>query len=400
MKYVFPLFLMTISLFAADKKISFNEDVRPILSEKCYFCHGPDAEDIKGKLQLHSFEHATQERTYKTKSGKEKKRQPAIIPGKPLESLLFERIATTDEDEIMPPTKRHMKVTKKEIETIKKWIEQGAEYETLWSFKPLPKKIDIPSTESKLVKNSIDNFIQETLRKESLKASPEADSDILLRRVYLSLTGLVPTPEQITEFKADKSGKAYENVVDKLLQSQEFAEHVAVDWMDVARYADSYGYQRDNGRKVWPWRDWALNAFKNNLPYDSFIKHQIAGDLLKDANDQTRLATAFNRLHMQKNEGGSTPEEFRVEYVADRAQTAATAFLGMTMECCRCHDHKYDPLSQKDYFKTFALFNNIKEAGLYSFFTSAVPSPSMPILNEKEKLELDNKMKAQKAAKL
>ena len=400
MKYVIPLFLMMTGLSAADKKISFNEEVRPILSEKCYFCHGPDAEDIKGKLQLHTFEHATQERTYKTKSGKEKKRQPAIIPGKPLESLLFERIVTTDEDEIMPPTKRHMKVTKKEIETIKKWIEQGAEYETLWSFKPLPKKVDVPQVDSKLVKNNIDNFVQKALAKESLKPSKEAQEDLLLRRVYLSLTGLVPTPQQIAEFKADKSGKAYENVVDKLLQSQEFAEHVAVDWMDVARYADSYGYQRDNARKVWPWRDWALNAFKNNLSYDKFIIHQLAGDLIENPNDQTRLATAFNRLHMQKNEGGSTPEEFRVEYVADRAQTAATAFLGMTMECSRCHDHKYDPISQEDYFKTFALFNNIKEAGLYSFFTHAVPSPSMPVINDKEKAELDHKLKAQKAAEL
>ena len=288
----------------------------------------------------------------------------------------------------MPPKKRHMPVTKEEIETLKQWIIEGAEYEELWSFQPLPDKVDIPTKSADIAKNPIDNFVQKKLEENDLSFAPEADENILLRRLYLTLTGLVPTPTEIAKFKNDKSIKAYENTVDELLKSKACAEHLAVEWMDVARYADSYGYQTDRGRQVWPYRDWILRAFDKNLPYDQFIHHQLAGDMMPNPTDDMRLATAFNRMHMQKNEGGSVPEEFRTEYVADRAQTAATAFMGMTMECARCHDHKYDPLSQEDYFKTFALFNNIDEAGLYSFFTNAIPSPSMPILNEHERKTL------------
>lgn len=388
------LILSSLLIFAAnaEDKISFNEQVRPILSEKCYYCHGPDAEDIKGKLQLHTFDHVTKERTY-TRKGKTRTLEAAIIPGDPENSLLFQRVITDDEDDIMPPVKRHMAVTKKEIEVLRQWIQEGAEYEELWSFKPLPKKVALPERNSNSAKNAIDLFIQQKLQKNNLQAAADADENILLRRLYLTLTGLIPTPAQIAEFKNDKSGQAYENTVDKLLKSKACAEHLAVEWMDVARYADSYGYQTDRGRHVWPYRDWILRAFDKNLPYDQFIHQQLAGDMLPDSNDETKLATAFNRMHMQKNEGGSTPEEFRTEYVADRAQTAATAFLGMTMECCRCHDHKYDPMSQEDYFKTFALFNNVDEAGLYSFFTQAVPSPSMPVFKNNEKEVLANKAK-------
>lgn len=378
---------------AAEDKISFNEQVRPILSEKCYYCHGPDSEDIKGHVQLHTFENVTKERTYKSRSGKVKTLDPVIIPGDPENSLLFELVTTDDEDDIMPPKKRHMPVTKEEIEVLRQWIKEGAEYEELWSLQPLPDKIAIPAKSSAKAKNDIDHFVQQKLQKNKLQPAQDADDDILLRRLYLTLTGLIPTPEQIAEFKNDKSGKAYENTVDKLLKSKACAEHLAVEWMDVARYADSYGYQTDRGRHVWPYRDWILRAFDKNLPYDEFIHHQLAGDMIPNADEDMKLATAFNRMHMQKNEGGSVPEEFRTEYVADRAQTAATAFLGMTMECSRCHDHKYDPISQEDYFKTFALFNNIDEAGLYSFFTHAVPSPSMPIVNDAEKRTLAQKAK-------
>ena len=388
-KFLLPS-LMIFSL-AAEDKISFNEQVRPILSEKCYYCHGPDAEDIKGHVQLHTFDHVTKERSYKSRSGKIRTLDPVIIPGDPENSLLFELVTTDDEDDIMPPKKRHMPVTKEEIEILRQWIKEGAEYEELWSFQPLPDKVAVPAKTAKSAKNEIDHFVQQKLQKNKLQPAPDADQDTLLRRLYLTLTGLVPTPAQIAEFKNDKSGKAYENTVDKLLKSKACAEHLAVEWMDVARYADSYGYQTDRGRHVWPYRDWILRAFDKNLPYDQFIHHQLAGDMIPNATDETKLATAFNRMHMQKNEGGSVPEEFRTEYVADRSQTAATAFLGMTMECSRCHDHKYDPISQEDYFKTFALFNNIDEAGIYSFFTQAVPSPSMPVMKDSEKRTLANK---------
>jgi hypothetical protein len=381
MKFLLLLLLclnvLSLNAVVADDTVRFNKHIRPILSDKCYFCHGPDAAEIKGKLQLHTLELATSDRDGEG---------AAIVPGNLGKSLLWARITTEDEEKIMPPPERHSKLTEKEVETVRKWIEAGAEYESLWSFQPLPKVVEVPEKSFHGGLNAIDAFVHQGLKTEGLMPAKVADPDVLLRRVYLSLTGLVPTAEQIAEFKADKNEKAYEHLVDKLLKSQAFAERLAVDWMDLARYADSYGYQRDNARTVWPWRDWVLRSFQQNMPYDQFVHQQLAGDMMPNSNDQMKLATAFNRLHMQKNEGGSIPEEFRVEYVADRAQTAATAFLGLTMECCRCHDHKYDPISQKDYFSTFAFFNNIDEAGLYSYFTKSVPSPSMPVMVEAEKV--------------
>jgi hypothetical protein len=369
--------------------ISFNMDIRPILSDKCYFCHGPDAKDIKGDLQLHTFEKATSDRNGKG---------PALVPGKPEKSLLWERITQDDPDEVMPPPERHMKITEDEQRKIRAWIEQGGEYEALWSLRPLPDDIPVPSSESALARNPVDHFIQRTLDKHGLTPSPEADKETLLRRVHLALTGLLPTAAEVKAFLSDHSEDAYEKVVDRLLDSQAYAEHMTVEWMDVARYADSYGYQVDRPRQVWPWRDWVLRAFRSNKPFDDFITEQLAGDLLENADDQTILATAFNRLHGQKVEGGSIPEEFRTEYVADRAQTVATAFLGLTMECARCHDHKYDPLSMKDYYSLFAFFNNIDEAGLYSYFTRAVPSPSMPVLDHRQKDVVASKELAVKEA--
>jgi hypothetical protein len=390
MKVFLLTFLLCLNALAAEDKISFNKHIRPILSDKCYFCHGPDAADIKGKLQLHSLELATSDRDGEG---------AAIVPGNVEKSLLWHRITSNDPEEVMPPPERHAALSQKEIETMRKWIEQGAKYEKLWSLIPLPKKVNVPEKSFDGDRNAIDRFVHQALKEENLKPAPEAAPDMLLRRVYLSLTGLVPTVEQIAQFKADKSDKAYENLVDQLLQSQGFAERLAVDWMDLARYADSYGYQTDRGRSVWLWRDWVLRSLKSNMPYDQFLTQQLAGDLIPNSDDQMKLATAFNRLHMQKNEGGSIAEEFRTEYVADRAQTAATAFMGLTMECCRCHDHKYDPISQKDYFSTFAFFNNIDEAGLYSFFTNAIPSPSMAVMNDTEKKTLADKEQALTQAK-
>jgi len=362
---------------SASTPISFDADVRPILSDRCYFCHGPDAEDIQGDLQLHTFEHATSDRDGFG---------PAIVPGKPEESLMWKRISSKKARYVMPPSSSHIPLNEDELAVIKQWIEEGAAYEGLWSLQPLAEQVEVPEVEPEL--SAIDRFVRERLVQEGLRAAPEADAETLFRRVHLVLTGLLPSPEDTAAFLADPSGGAYEAVVDRLLGSEAYAEHFAVQWMDLARYADSYGYQRDNPREVWPWRDWVLRALRDNMPYDQFVMEQLAGDLLEDRDDQTRLATAFNRLHTQKNEGGSIPEEFRVEYVADRAQTAATAFMGLTLECSRCHDHKFDPISMKDYYRTFALFNNLDESGMYSYFSKrAVPSPSMPIMNEEERAQ-------------
>lgn len=385
MKFHVTFFLLFIPTVWADQKVSFNQEVRPILSDKCYFCHGPDAKDIKGDLQLHTFQHATSDRNGEG---------AAIVPGNVKKSLLWQRITSKDKDTVMPPPDQHKALTPKEIQTLKRWIEQGAEYDKHWAFKPLPKAVAIPKIDGNQKRNEIDHFVQTALQKKGLKPSAEANTDLLLRRLYITLTGIAPTLEQIAEFKADTSAKKYEKLVDKLLQSQAFAEHLAVDWMDLARYADSYGYQTDHAREVWPWRDWVLKAMKENMPYDQFLMQQLAGDLMPNSDDQMKLATAFNRLHMQKNEGGSVPEEFRTEYVADRAQTAATAFMGLTMECARCHDHKYDPISMKDYYSTYAFFNNIDEAGVYSFFTKATPSPSMAVLTPAEKTESEKRLQA------
>ncbi|WP_068547076.1 DUF1553 domain-containing protein [Thalassotalea crassostreae] len=372
---ILTLFYFCLPVFAADD-VNFDRDIRPILSDKCYFCHGPDAEDIKGDLQLHTFEKATSERgDY----------GPAIVPGKPEESLLWELVNSEYEDEIMPPTDRHMPLTADEKDKLRRWIIAGAEYDVLWSFKPLPKEVPVPKTAKTSSRNPVDLFIAEKLEEIGFAPSPQAKSEQLLRRVYLSLTGLLPTVEQIDAYNQDNSKNKYEKLVDSLLKSPAFAERLAVDWMDLSRYADSYGYQTDRAREVWPYRDWVLKALRKNMPYDQFIMQQLAGDMMEDSTDDMKLATAFNRMHTQKNEGGSTSEEFRTEYVADRTQTAGTAFLGLTMECARCHDHKYDPITQEDYFSTYALFNNIDESGLHTFFTGAVPSPTMHLINDKKK---------------
>ncbi|MFT5129293.1 MAG: hypothetical protein ACI8W8_002915 [Rhodothermales bacterium] len=380
------LFAATISMLAQGQdKVSYDLQVRPILSDKCFFCHGPDEEAIEGKLQLHTFEAATSDRG---------ERGPAIVPGKPEKSLLWHRVTATDPDDVMPPPKRHMAITKKEAAILRQWITEGAEYQALWSFVPLAKEVPVPDSPFSDVRNPVDNFVQSKLATAGLKPTPEAQSDILLRRLHLVTTGLVPTPAEIAEFKADTSGKAYENRIEKLLSSQAFAEHLAVDWLDVARYADSYGYQVDRGRETWQWRDWLLRAFRDNLPYDQFIMQQLAGDLMPDSDDQKLLATAFNRLHGMKVEGGSIEEEFRTEYVADRVQTAGTAFLGLTMECTRCHDHKYDPLTAKDFFGMASLFNNIDESGLLAYFNQSVPSPTMMLMSDGEKAELAKRKQA------
>lgn len=365
---------LPVPLHAAGK-VRFNRDIRPILSDKCFHCHGPDPKKREADLRLDVREEAV--------------RDGHIVPGQPDKSLILERILTADVDDHMPPAKSKLgDLTAAETALIKQWIAEGAEYEAHWAFIPLK-----PDAVKGL---SIDRIVTTGLAERGLKLQPEAAPETLIRRLSFDLTGLPPTPEEVTAFVTEHSfdaNAALDRLITRLLASPQHGERMAVDWLDMARYADSYGFQVDRERDVWPWRDWVVKAFNENLPFDQFIIWQLAGDLLPNATDEQVLATAFNRLHQQEAEGGSVEEEYRVEYIADRVQTVATAFLGLTFECARCHDHKFDPVTQKDYYGLFSLFQNIDEAGLYSFFTPSQPTPAMMMMDAATK----DKMAALKA---
>ena len=337
---------------AGEKPVDYNFDVRPILADRCFLCHGPDERARKADLRLDQAKSAYD-------SG-------AIVPKKPEESELIRRITARDEDQ-MPPKKSNLSLTAGEVEVVRQWIAQGAEYKPHWAFLPLPGEVAPPALVSapEWVVNPIDRFILARLDREGCKPSPAGSKSDWLRRVTFDLTGLPPSIADVDSFARDDSPGAHEAVVDRLLASPRFGERMAMEWLDVARYADSFGYQADGDTNVWPWRDWVIRAFNQNLPYDRFLTWQVAGDLLPDATPDQRLATAFNRLNRMTNEGGSIPEEWRNEYVSDRVHTVGTAFLAVTMECTRCHDHKYDPLSMKDYYSLGAFFNSIDEWGTY-----------------------------------
>ncbi len=360
--------VLIASVCVADDRVRFNRDIRPILSENCYHCHGPDAAARKADLRLDTEQGA---------------KDYAIIEGDAEASEVFARIAADDPDEVMPPLDSERSLTKQQIELIRQWIDQGAAYQSHWSFIP-PRRPTVPQAEvpqwNASSRNPIDRFIRAALGERGLEPSPPTDRATLIRRATFDLTGLPPTLEEIDAFVSDDSPQAYEQLLDRLLARDEYGERMASDWLDAARYSDTYGYQVDRDRFVWPWRDWVIRALNANMPYDQFITEQLAGDLLPDATTDQILATTFNRLHPQKVEGGSVPEEFRIEYVADRTQTVATTLMGLTYECCRCHSHKYDPISQSEYYQLSAFFDNIDEAGLYSFFTpTAVPTPTLSL---------------------
>lgn len=387
----FAWIALTLATLASSARgeVDFTRDVRPILSDKCFFCHGPDKKNQKSKLRLDNLKDATAKTT---ESG-----FPAIVPGKPDDSELVFRINSDDKTERMPPAKTKLSLTAAEKQILTDWIKEGATYQQHWSFEPVG-DVKAPAVDnSKWPRNAVDHFVLARLQKAKLSPSPEASREHLIRRLCFDLTGLPPTPEEVDAFVNDTSGGAYETLVDRLLAEQTYGERMATDWLDVARYSDSYGYQVDRDRFVWPWRDWVIKAFNSNMPFDQFVTEQLAGDLLPNATSDQILATTFNRLHPQKVEGGSTPEEFRVEYVADRTHTFGTAFLGIALECCRCHEHKYDPITQTEYYQLFAFFNNIDEAGLYSYFTPAVPTPTLMLTsdNDGKKLsELEGRIKA------
>ncbi|GAB5443256.1 MAG: DUF1553 domain-containing protein [Fuerstiella sp.] len=370
----------------------FRRVIKPLLSDRCFLCHGPDAENRQAGLRLDSPEGLCAPLESDDALS-------AVVPGHPERSVLVERILSGDPDLVMPPSDSGLKLSAAEKQQLVDWVKSGAEWKQHWAFAPIERPTPPELDDSSWVRSPIDAFILKQQREHGLDPNPETSRERWLRRVSFDLIGLPPTLEQLDQFLQDDSEGAYEAAVDRLLASPHFGERMAADWLDVARYSDTYGYQVDRDRFVWPWRDWVVRAFNQNMPYDQFITEQLAGDLIPDASRDQILATTFNRLHPQKVEGGSVPEEFRVEYVADRAQTVGTAFLGLTFECCRCHDHKYDPLSQREYYQFFSYFNNIDEAGLYSYFTNSVPTPTLklPTRDQEQKLE-STKQQVQAAA--
>ena len=344
-------------LAALPENVDFNYHIRPLLSDRCFACHGPDENTREADFRLD-----TEEGAFAALS--ESQRRKAIVPRSMRRSELVHRISSVDRDYMMPPPESNLQLTEYEKALLKKWIDQGAEWKEHWAFSP-PERPELPEvSDADWASQPIDHFVLARLDREGIAPSPEADKERLLRRVTFDLTGLPPTIEEIDAFLADESEDAYEKVVDRLLGTTAYAERMAVDWMDLSRYADSHGYHADGYRMMWPWRDWVIDAFDQNMPYDEFVSQQLAGDLMPDADRGSRLATAFNRNHQMTAEGGIVDEEYRLEYVADRTNTVSRAFLGLTMECARCHDHKFDPVSQKEYFQLSAFFNNVNEVGL------------------------------------
>ena len=336
--------LLTNSVVAREP-VRFNRDVRPILSENCFECHGPDAAKRKADLRLDSGALG----------------QAVVVAGKPTESELFKRITHADPEERMPPADSGRALTPGNIETLRTWIEQGGEWGKHWAFIP-PKRPTIPPAKnSAWPSGAIDRFVLAKLKWAGLHPSPRADKETLLRRVTFDLTGLPSAPREIDAFLADTSPRAFEKVIDRLLASPRYGERMALDWLDAARYADSHGYSLDRRRVMWPWRDWVIGSFNDNMPFDRFAVEQIAGDLLPDSTVDQQVATGFNRNHSIQSEGGVINEEYRVETVVDRVETTSAVFLGLTFGCARCHDHKYDPISQKEFYEFYALFNNVPE---------------------------------------
>ncbi|HEY9487814.1 MAG TPA: PSD1 and planctomycete cytochrome C domain-containing protein, partial [Chryseosolibacter sp.] len=336
--------------------VDFNFHIRPILSDRCFKCHGPDAAQRKADLRLD-----TEEGLYQAL--KENPDGHVIVNGNPDKSELYLRLTSADTAMVMPPPYSNLTVTEHEKKLIKKWIDQGAKYQKHWAFIS-PQAHEPPDADEDWISNDIDRFILAKMEERNLKPNGKADKERLLKRASFDLTGLPPSIELQDRFLRDDSPKAYEKIVDELLSSPHYGEKMALYWLDVARYADSHGYQDDGLRTMWPWRDWVIHAFNENYSYDKFLTWQLAGDLLPEATKETVLATGFNRNHKITQEGGVIDEEYRLEYVTDRTNTFGKAFLALTLECAECHDHKYDPISQKDYFRTFAFFNQVPEKGL------------------------------------
>jgi len=348
------------------ERISYNFDVKPILSDKCYTCHGPDPKSVQGELRLDIVDH-----WYRV--SEEDSNKQIIFPGDVSKSELVDRIHSTRASHLMPPPESNLELTEREKIILEKWIEQGAEWDRHWAYNPPVKKEPRANDKVGWSTHIIDRFVVQQMDKKGLSPAPIAPKEILLRRLYFDLIGLPPSISEIDAFLNDESEDAFEKVVDHLLQSSSYGERMASIWMDIARYADTNGYQDDTQRFMWPWRDWVIHAYNKNLPYDEFVSWQLAGDLLPNATKEQILATGFNRNHMITQEGGVIEEEYRVEYVADRTATTAKSFMGLTMECARCHDHKYDELTQKDFFNLYSFFNRLEEKGRIGYQEVAAP---------------------------
>lgn len=376
-------------LAGTPESVQFNRDIRPILSDNCFQCHGPDHAQRKANLRLDVETSA---------KGELEDGQRAIVPGRLADSELYRRITSGDTESHMPPPTSGKKLSLAQIELISRWIDQGARWEKHWAF-IAPRRPALPAAHrAEWIRNPIDAFVLARLEREGLAPSPEADKTTLIRRVTLDLTGLPPTPDEVSQFLVDNRPDAYERLVDRLLRSPRYGERMAVRWLDAARYADTSGYQTDGVRSMWRWRDWVIEAFNRNLPFDQFTIEQIAGDLLPGATLDQRIATGFNRNHRGNAEGGIIPEEYAVEYVVDRIDTTATVWLGLTMACARCHDHKFDPITQQEFYQVFAFFNNVPEKGRAIKVGNSPPMIKAPTREQQEGLRaLEQRLAAAEA---
>lgn len=373
-----------VLLAGSAKPVDFDREVRPILSDKCFKCHGPDGETRKAGLRFDDKASAFA--------------KGVIAPGHSEQSKLYQRISSDKKALKMPPVYSGMKLTDAEIGVIQRWIDEGAKWETHWAYQA-PKRPALPVTKRKnWARNPIDSFLLARLESEGLTPSPAAPKTTLIRRVTFDLTGLPPTPAEVAAFVKDKSPDAYERVVDRLLASPQYGERMAMQWLDLARYADTHGYHIDSHRDMWPWRDWVISAFNRNLPFDQFTIWQLAGDLLPNATREQKVATGFNRNHMINFEGGAIPEEYQAEYVADRVEATSNVWMGTTLGCAKCHDHKYDPIRQKDFYRFGAFFNTIPEKGLDGQTGNAEPVLALPSESQETRLaELEKRLRARMA---
>jgi len=357
-----------------EARLDFGRDIRPILSDNCFFCHGPDEKKREEDLRLDLKEEA-----FRDLGG-----YFALVPGKSTESELYLRIA--DSDDPMPPDDSGKALTPEEVELIRRWIDQGAPWEEHWSYLPV-RRPSPPGDASGWSHNEIDRFVLTRMQAEGLEPEPEASKEALIRRASLDLTGLPPTLEEVDAFLADHGPDAYERLVDRLLASPRYGEHMARAWLDAARYGDTHGFHLDNLRVMWPYRDWVIAAFNANMPFDQFTIEQLAGDLLPDPTVEQRVATGFNRCNPTSAEGGMIADEFMTIYAVDRVVTTSTVWMGTTMLCAQCHDHKFDPISQRDFYELYGFFNNIAESA--SDGNAPSPPPVLPVPSGEQRAQLD-----------